>query len=293
MDRQTELAIVRQAYAKQIMAAAGIVEPRIEAAYAEVRREDFLGPGPWPMLRFPGGYCATPDADPVLLYVDQLVGLVPERQVNNGQPSLHAALLAAAGIQEGDHVVHVGAGTGYYTAIMSCLAGATGRVTAVEFDPGLAARARENLATRSNVAVLVGNGAAMTFDKADVIYVNAGVTHPAESWLDGLSAGGRLILPLTTDNNARAFEPVFDPLKALRSGAYFRLQHRDTDFEARWLLLVGIIPAEGARDPAAEAALAAAFDKGGWNKVTRLIRGATVPDERCWLRGPGWCLTYD
>jgi protein-L-isoaspartate(D-aspartate) O-methyltransferase len=293
MDRQTELAIVRQAYAKQIMAAAGIVEPRIEAAYAEVRREDFLGPGPWPMLRFPGGYCATPDADPVLLYVDQLVGLVPERQVNNGQPSLHAALLAAAGIQEGDHVVHVGAGTGYYTAIMSCLAGATGRVTAVEFDPGLAARARENLATRSNVAVLVGNGAAMTFDKADVIYVNAGVTHPADNWLDGLSAGGRLILPLTTDNNARAPEPGFDPLKALRSGAYFRLQHRDTDFEARWLLLVGIIPAEGARDPTAEAALAAAFDKGGWNKVTRLIRGATVPDERCWLRGPGWCLTYD
>jgi hypothetical protein len=27
--------------------------------------------------------------------------------------------------------------------------------------------------------------------------------------------------------------------------------------------------------------------------VTRLIRGATVPDERCWLRGPGWCLAYE
>ncbi len=49
----------------------------------------------------------------------------------------------------------------------------------------------------------------------------------------------------------------------------------------------------GARDPAAETALAAALEKGGWNKVTRFVRSATVPDERCWLRGPGWCLAHD
>jgi protein-L-isoaspartate(D-aspartate) O-methyltransferase len=293
MDKQTELAIVRHAYAKQIMAAAAIVDPRIQAAYAEVRREDFLGPGPWQMLRFPGGYCVTPDADPVLLYVDQLFGLVPERKVNNGQPSLHAALLAAAAIQDGDHVVHVGAGTGYYTAIMASLAGTTGQVTAVEFDPGLAARARENLATRANVRVLEGNGATLSFDTADVIYVNAGVTHPAATWLDGLSPDGRLIIPLTTDYNFRAVQPGFNAAKAMRSGVYFRLQRRDADFAARGLLPVGIIPAEGARDPEAEAALDAALDKGDWNKVTRLIRGETVPDERCWLRGPGWCLAYE
>ena len=293
MDKQTGLAIVRHAYAKQVMAAAGIVDPRIEAAYAEVRREDFLGPGPWQMLKFPGGYCVTPDADPVLLYVDQLFGLVPERGVNNGQPSLHAALLAAAAIQDGEHVVHVGAGTGYYTAIMASLAGATGRVTAVEFDSGLAARARSNLASRSNVSVYEENGATLAFDTADVIYVNAGVTHPAPTWLDGLSPGGRLIIPLTTDYSSRAVQPGFNAAKAVRSGVYFRLQRRDADFTARGLLPVGIIPAEGARDPEAEAALEAALDKGGWNKVTRLIRGETVPDERCWLRGPGWCLACD
>ena len=293
MDKQTELAIVRHAYAKQIMAAVGIVDPRIQAAYAEVRREDFLGPGPWQMLRFPGGYCVTPDADPVLLYVDQLFGLVPERKVNNGQPSLHAALLAAAAIQDGDHVVHVGTGTGYYTAIMASLAGATGRVTAIEFDPGLAARARENFATRSNVSVLEGNGATLTFDQADVIYVNAGVTHPLASWLDGLSVGGRLIIPLTTDYNSRALQPGIDVAKVMRSGVFFRLQRRDLDFAVRGLLPTAIIPAEGARDPEAEAALEAALAKGGWNKVTRLIRGEPVPDERCWLRGPGWCLAFE
>ncbi len=293
MDKQTELAIVRRAYAKQIMAAARVVDPRLQAAYAGVPREDFLGPGPWQMLRFPGGYCMTPDADPVFLYTDQLVGLVPERKVNNGQPSLHALLLAAAAIRDGDHVIHVGAGTGYYSAIMASLAGASGRVTAVEFDPGLAARARENLGTRANVTVLEGNGATVTFDTADVIYVNAGVTHPEARWLDGLSVGGRLIIPLTTDYYFRIAERGFYPVKAARSGVYFRLERREGDFAARGLILTAIIPAEGARDPDAEAALDAALDKGGWQKVTRLIRDETVPDARCWLRGPGWCLTYE
>jgi protein-L-isoaspartate(D-aspartate) O-methyltransferase len=294
MDRQTELAIVRRAYAKQIMAAAQVSDPRIEAAYAEIRREDFLGPGPWPMIRILGGYVTTPDDDPVLLYVDQLVGIAPERRLNNGQPSLHAALLKASDIQEGEHVVHVGAGTGYFTALMSYLAGPTGKVTAVEFDPGIAARAREYLAPRANVTVLEGNGAAMSFDSADVIYINAGVTHPADNWLDSLSEGGRLILPLTSDLNFRAGKPgVFDPVKAMNSGAYFRIQRHGAELEARGLMLTAIIPADRARDTETETALAAAFEKGGWNRVKRLVRGEVVPAERCWVRGRGWCFTYD
>jgi protein-L-isoaspartate(D-aspartate) O-methyltransferase len=47
------------------------------------------------------------------------------------------------------------------------------------------------------------------------------------------------------------------------------------------------------RARASETALADAFKKGGWNAVTRLVRGETLPKERCWLHGPGWCLAYD
>ena len=291
---QTELAIVRRAYAKQIMAAAEISDPRIEAAFAQVRREDFLGPGPWPIIRLLGGYVMTPDADPVLLYGDHLVGIAPERRLNNGQPSLHAALLHASGIQPGDHVVHIGTGTGYFTALMSHLAGPTGAVTGVEFDPGIAARAREYLASRTNVTVLEGNGATMSFDSAAVIYVNAGVTHPSDTWLDSLADGGRMILPLTCDLNFKPGKPdSFDPVKALKSGAFFRIQRRGSDFEARGLVSTAIIPADGARDVDTEAALAEAFAKGGWNRVRRLVRSADVSEERCWVRGRGWCLTYD
>lgn len=114
MDQQSELAIIRRAYAKQILAAAGVADARIEQAFATIPREHFLGSAPWSMCRPLGNYIETPSPDPACVYVDQVFGLVPEIGINNGQPSLHALLIAAARIQEGEHIVHVGAGTGYY-----------------------------------------------------------------------------------------------------------------------------------------------------------------------------------
>ena len=62
LDRveQEELAIVRRAYAKHVLANAYVDDARVEAAFAEVRREDFLGPGPWPMPRWSRRYIPTP-----------------------------------------------------------------------------------------------------------------------------------------------------------------------------------------------------------------------------------------
>ena len=56
---------------------------------------------------------------------------------------------------------------------------------------------------------------------------------------------------------------------------------------------MAIFPCEGGRDPQSEAALAAAFEKGDGREVTRLYRRDDLPEERCWLRAPGWCLAYD
>lgn len=293
MDKKLELEIVRRAYAKHLMAAINCDDKPLESAFAETPREEFLGPGPWQALRGPGLYTPTPSDDPVYLYTDMLFAIVPSRGLNNGQPSMHAALLRASAIVHGQHVVHVGAGTGYFTAIMARLVGPSGRVTAIEFDPDLAERARQNLGSFQNVRVLQANGAAADFDTADVIYVNAGVTRPAETWLERLNDGGRLILPLTTDASLQASSSgQFEVAQMAKRGAVFRIQRRETDFDARWLFPAAYILAEGVRDSESEAALANAFQVGDPKKVTRLYRTDDLPSERCWLQGRGWCLAY-
>jgi len=289
MDRQGELNIIRAAYAKQILAAAwGVDNSRLEAAFSATRREDFLGAGPWWIFRRLRDYVTTPDADPVYLYTDDLVGILPERHLNNGQPSLHAHLIHQAAPAAGAHVVHIGTGTGYYTAILAHLVGPSGRVTGIEYDSELAARAKANFAACPNVEILEGDGALVSFDEADVIYVNAGCTRPAESWLDRLADGGRLILPMTSDQGFGANAPE----RMARAGAVFRIARRGKDYLAHWISPVAIFPCAGSRDEVSERALAEAFAKGGWQQVTRLYRDQEIPEQRCWVRGPGWSLAY-
>ena len=289
MDRQGELGIIRAAYARQILAAARIVDnARLEAAFSATHREDFLGAGPWWILRWFRDYVTTPDADPVYLYTDNLVGILPERRINNGQPSLHAHLVHHASPAACEHVAHIGTGTGYYTAILAHLVGPSGRVTGIEYDSELAARAKANLAPHSNVEIVEGDGALVSFDQADVIYVNAGCTRPAESWLDRLADGGRLILPMTSDRGFGANPPE----QMASAGAVFRIERRGHDYFATWISPVAIFPCAGSRDEVSERALADAFAKGGWQQVTRLYRDQEIPEERCWLRGAGWCLAY-
>lgn len=283
ISRADALAAVRRAYAKQVMAVAGVSDRRIEAAYAAVPREKFLDRGPWQIIRWGRGYVPTPSADPVYLYDDVVVAILPDRNLNNGQPSLHAALIAAAAPRGGDHAVHIGVGGGYYTAILAHLVGRRGRVTAVEYDAALAERAARNLASLAHVTVVHGDGTQADFAPADVIYTNAGATRPADSWLDRLADGGRLILMLT--------EAGF-PMGDSRRGAVFRIERRGDDFPARRVSGVAVFPCEGGRDPASERALAEAFAKGGSERVTRLYRRDDLPDEQCWLKGPGWCLAY-
>src|SRR5215831_15039833 len=197
MEREQELAIIRRAYAKQILAQAQVDDSRLEQAFAEVHREDFLGPGPWVIPRWFGEYVPTPSADPVYLYIDSVVQVIAERHLNNGQPSGHAIWITSASIKAGEHVVHIGTGTGYYTAIMARLVGPSGKVTGIELDASLAAHAKEYLSSYSNVHIVEGDGTSVPFDPADVIYVNAGVIRPPDEWLDGLRECGRLILLMT------------------------------------------------------------------------------------------------
>ena len=84
-------------------------------------RERFLGPGPWRLLARDGGVLLQ-DPTPADAYHDALFALDPAQGVNNGSPSLHALMLHALDVRPGARVVHVGAGSGYYTALLAELA---------------------------------------------------------------------------------------------------------------------------------------------------------------------------
>src|ERR1700733_8908935 len=111
-DRSEKL---RSFYASLICATAKVRNPRIEQAFATVRREPFAGPGPWLITLGGHVYVQTPDDDVAFIYQNSLVALDPQRNINIGQPSAHAFWLDAVALKQGETVLQVGVGTGYYT----------------------------------------------------------------------------------------------------------------------------------------------------------------------------------
>jgi protein-L-isoaspartate(D-aspartate) O-methyltransferase len=137
----------RRHYAEELRFTARLGWRAVINAFATVPRERFFGPGPWRLLSpmALGEYWTTEDSDPRHLYHDVLIAIDENRRLNNGQPSVWALMYENLDLSDSAHVVHVGAGTGYYSAILAEIVGRAGRVTAIEIDPALAARARGNL----------------------------------------------------------------------------------------------------------------------------------------------------
>ena len=256
----SDLDLARYYYAEELRAVAHLQSEALASAFAKVARERFLGPGPWRILG-PGSesYWTTKDADPRHLYHNVLVAIDAERTLNNGQPSALAFWFDALELQEGDHVVHVGCGTGYYTAILAEVIGYTGHVTAIEIDPELASRARSNLSYLSHVQVLAGDGGQLDSGSSDAVFINAGATHPKATWLDSLRPGGRLLVPLTVSENG-------DPGGG---GHVLKITRKPRGFMACFISEVGIFSCIGARDPESNQRLRAAFHRGDWQSVQR------------------------
>lgn len=194
--QRADLTDIRRFYAQLLTAGAGGPGNRLERAFETLPREAFLPAGPWRILSLPARrYIDTPTADPVHLYQNVLVALDEERGINNGEPQLHAAWLSAVDPQPGDRVSHIGAGAGYYSAILSFLASPGGSTRAYELHEPLANTARTNLKPFDNVDVICGDATAVPLEPSDVIYVNAGVVAPPAQWLVALRPGGRMIFP--------------------------------------------------------------------------------------------------
>jgi len=283
----SDLEAVRGRYAEAVCAAAGAGDPALVRAFGTVARERFLGPRPWSIFTFDRGYVRTPDDDPIHLYRDVLVGIDPERRLNNGQPSSHALWMNALGVRTGERVVHVGCGTGYYTALLAELAGPSGRVTAIEIDPELARRAAANLGAWPQVTVAHADACAYDAGDADAIYVNGGASAPLPLWLDRLRRGGRMVLPLVR-------WPV-DAREADRAGQGVMLriasERASENLVARIVSLVWIFPCLGAASADGERAVRRALERGvEVGREYQVRRDAHGEEASCWLHGETCCL---
>jgi protein-L-isoaspartate(D-aspartate) O-methyltransferase len=266
----------RQFYAQELRFLTHMSSPALFAAFATVPREQFVGPGPWRIMG-QGGYWTTEDADPRHVYHNALIVLDEAKGINNGQPSLWAQFFDQLGVQAGDSVLHLGCGTGYYTAILAELAGPRGRITAIEIDAGLAERARVALAPWPQVAVIKADGAIGPFEPADVVVASAGATHPQPSWLAAVKPVGKLLFPLTSTGGA---------------GAMALLTRRSEEsFAAQLDYGVYFIGFRGARDPEVSSLLSEALHRDRGSGVKSLRCDAHDKDETCWLHGDGWCFS--
>lgn len=117
------------------------------------------------------------------------------------QPTMIAEMLAELAPKPTDRALEVGAGSGYAAALLSRL---VAEVHAVELLPGLAAKARSTLAELGydNVSVVTGDGRLGLPERApfDVILVSAFARSVPDALLTQLAPGGRLAIPVGTDD---------------------------------------------------------------------------------------------
>jgi protein-L-isoaspartate(D-aspartate) O-methyltransferase len=158
--------------------AAGISDERVLAAMNTTPRAGFV----------PGAYVTA-------AYRDEPIP-IGHGQVTT-QPSLSARMIEGLRLAGGDHVLEIGTGLGFQTALLARLAAS---VVSIERWPDLAGQARRNLARQGigNVQVLAGDGSCGLPDRApyDAILVSAAFPAVPAPLAAQLRAGGRLVQPI-------------------------------------------------------------------------------------------------
>ena len=171
----------------QLKSAGLISSPQVEAAFRAIPRHLFV-----------------PDIDLDRVYRDEVI--VTKQSATGAptssceQPAIVAVMLEQLGVQPGQHVLEIGAGTGHVAALLAHIVGPTGRVTTIDIQPDLVEAAREHLAAAGfpQVHVICADGGFGYAEDApyDRIILTVGSSDLTPAWQEQLQVGGRLVLPL-------------------------------------------------------------------------------------------------
>jgi len=257
----------------------GIKSATLLRAFSVLRREEFLPPPPWIVEDLEGTYYLAEDTSVSWILHAVGVCLDIKRRLNSANPALIARFLEATDVQPGERVFHVGAGFGYFSAILAELVGKSGHVIASEIDPDLQPHARRNLAAFETVEV-VGDALAYQLPPVDVIFVSAGMSDIPSAWTSALRTGGRLLVPLTG---------------TLESGHVF-LFRKTTDaawFEARRLKFSRFYSCASSRHSAEMKAIDQMIAAQGLQAIKWLRLDAHDQQANCWLHRENWCICLE
>jgi len=119
----------------------------------------------------------------------------------NSQPRTVAAMLRLLDVQPGQHVLDVGAGSGWTTALLAHLTGPSGSVIGVELVPELAEWGGQNLAVTSYdwASIRLATPGVLGVPESapyDRILVSAEAASMPQSLVDQLGDEGRLVVPV-------------------------------------------------------------------------------------------------
>jgi len=185
---------------------AGVDDPRVLEAMRKVPRAAFV-----PLDQVGSAYRDEPVP-------------IPHGQVTT-QPSLSACMVQALRLTGTEHVLEIGTGYGYQTAL---LAHTASFVTSIERWPDLAETARRHLVAQEirNVRVVDGDGTEGMPSGApyDAIVVSAAFPQVPEPLVDQLRIAGRLVQPIGLGGAERVtvFERTADGLVSLEVVSHAR-----------------------------------------------------------------------
>lgn len=118
---------------------------------------------------------------------------------SSSQPSIMAIMLEMLDLQAGQHVLEIGAGTGYNAALMAHIVGESGQVVTIDIDEDIVQDARDHLraAGIENARVIRGDGGLGWAGGAlyDRVILTASAADISPAWHEQLRPGGRLVLP--------------------------------------------------------------------------------------------------
>lgn len=173
-----DFAALRERMVTRHVAARGLDDPALLAAFRAVPREEFVS----------AQYAEAAYADtPLPIESGQTIS----------QPYIVALTIHAAGIGPDSKVLEIGAGSGYAAAVIGQIAR---EVVAIERHGELVRLAAERMRSLGydNVRIVEGDGTEGMPDEApfDAIVAAASGSHVPQVLLDQLKPGGRLVMPI-------------------------------------------------------------------------------------------------